>query len=154
MSGNRTNGGGLTIEQREQAVKVAEAAANKLLLNAAGQALDQAIVAGKVLPAQRGYHLAAIETHAGGIEKGIESFNAMFGEGEGAASAASVLTQRVGPRGAPPSAATKPPGYNTPPGWSPPADERLELHSKIADHAAKRGIAYRAAAIEFGALNG
>ena len=156
MSGNSNDGSGsLTLEQREQAVKTAEAGAKKLLLNAAGQAIDQAIVAGKVLPAQRDYHLSAIEAAPGGIEKGIESFNAMFGgKDDGSASATSVLAQRVGPRGAPPSPSAAAGAYATPLGWSPPGAERLELHAKIAEHAKARGIAYRDAAIEFGTING
>ena len=114
------------------------------------QVVNQAIAANRILPAQKDYHLSAIKTHAGGIEQGIEAFNG-FADGDKTKDATAVLEQRIAPSGAP---RTRPgsPTYPTPNGWEPPGDERLELHAKIADHARKRGISYRDAVVEFGAV--
>ena len=142
--------------ERVRKLNEREARLETRVLNAAESDVDAAIAAGRILPAQKDFYLGAITTHADGIEAGAEAFNAAFGAataGGGPATAApAVLTQRIGPTGQPaskPSAA-----YRTPTGWQAPSDERLELHALIADHASKRGIPYRQAAIEFGAIHG
>ena len=145
--------------ERDRTLNEREARLEKRALNAAERDVDAAIAAGRIPPAQKDFFLGAIKTHADGIEAGAEAFNAVFGAvnaGDGAATAApTVLTQRIGPTGQPPAAATQMnAAYRTPAGWNPPHDERLELHAKIADHASKRGIPYRQAAIEFGAIHG
>ena len=140
--------------ERIRKLEEREGRLEKRALNAAERDVDAAAAAGRILPGQKDFYLGAIKTHADGIEAGAEAFNAMFATaGDGAATAApTVLTQRIGPTGQPasrPSAA-----YRTPAGWQAPSDERLELHALIAEHASKRGIPYRQAAIEFGAIHG
>ena len=143
------------LDERESKIQAREAAAKTLLENAAEQAVDQAIVAGTILPAQKDYHLSAIKAHGAGIEKGIEAFNAFTGTGAGNTGVATtVLTRRVGPTGKPPSGRDQAPAFPVPNGWQPPGDERIELHSQIAAYAQKRGIPYVQAVTEFGANNG
>ena len=144
------------LDARETKIAEREAAATKLLENAAEQAVDAAIAANTILPAQKDYHLGAIKTHAGGIEKGIEAFNAFAGSGTGSdtQNASKVLTQRVAPRGQPPTGSAQAPAYPVPNGWAPPSEDRLALHAKIAEYAQKRGIPYAQAITEFGANHG
>ena len=143
------------LSAREQKLVDRETRAAERALNAAARAVDAAIAAGTILPAQKDYHLGSIKGHAGGVESGIDAFNA-FVETAGVDQKIGVLTRRIGPTGAPPRGAerTTAPAYYAPEGWQPPSDERLELHAKIAAHAQKRGIPYREALIEFGALGG
>ena len=116
------------------------------MLNAAERAVDAAVEAGKILPAQKDYHLASIKSHADGIEKGVDAFNSFVETARGAANTnTDVLIQRVGPTGTPPSGAGQrdAPAYLAPNGWQPPSEERLELQTQIAEYAQKRGIPYR-----------
>lgn len=148
------------LDERARKLKVDEEAANAVAMNAAGQAVDAAIAAGRVLPAQKEYHLCAIKSHAHGVWKGIESFNAFAGgaEGDATKSITQHLATRTGPDGKPPGAggggAAPSPAFPVPHGVQAPGEERLELHARIAEYATKRGIPYRQAAVEFGAING
>ena len=144
------------LDEREAAVKSREDDADKAALNAAAQAVDTAIEAARVLPAQKDYHLGAIKAHAEGIWKGIEVFNAFAGsdDAEATRNTTETLTHRIGPRGTPPSGASALDAeFTVPSGWQPPSDERIALHAKIAEYATKRGIPYRQALVEFSAIN-
>ena len=148
------------LDERARKLEADEAAASAVAMNAAGQAVDAAIAAGRVLPAQKDYHLGAIKSHADGVWKGIESFNAFAGgaEGDATKSITQRLATRTGPDGKPPGAggggAAPSPAFPAPHGVQAPGEERLELHARIAEYATKRGIPYRQAAVEFGAING
>lgn len=145
------------LDKRESELKAREDEAAKAALNAAEQAVDAAIRSERILPAQKDYHLNAIRAHPGGVWKGIESFNAFVGGAAGDATQglAQTLTARTGPAGKPPETlggeAPQFPALN---GVQGPSDERLALHGKIAEYATKRGIPYRQAVIEFGAIHG
>ena len=146
------------LAAREAAITQREHAADQLLLNAATHAVDQAIAAGQILPAHRDFHLTTIQAHTDGIEAGLNAFTAFIGaaaETDGGvdlhALGARTLQTRVGPRGAPRAPAA--PAVPLPAGYQ-PAEDQLALHAKIADHAKARGIAFRDAALEFGALTG
>ncbi len=147
-----------SLKAEKAALETKLAASDKtsadLRANAAAQAVDKAIEAGHLLPAEKDYHLSAIKGHIEGVEKGIESFNAlMAAKGEAPTKRTTDLTRRIGPAGPPPSGAEAP-AYPTPHGWHGPSEERLGLHAKIAAHAAQRGITYRDALVEFGAIHG
>ena len=143
------------LAERMQKLAERESAFEKRALNAAESNVDAAIEAGRILPAQRDFYLGAIKTHADGIEAGTAAFNAVLATPEDKKTPTSVLAQRIGPTGQPPADATRMnAAYQTPAGWSPPGEERLDLHAKIADYATKRGIPYRQAALEFGVING
>ena len=145
------------LDERETKLVAREAAAHAAALNAATQAIDAAVASGRVLPAHKGYHLGAIKSHPEGVWKGIESFHAFAGgeAGDATRDQTAALTTRTGPSGAPPSAGgRRDPEFNGAPGWQPPSEGRLALHSRIADYAAKRGIPYRQALTEFGAIHG
>lgn len=141
------------LEADQAKLKTDQDAAAKLLENAAERAVDAAVTAGTILPAQKDYHLGAIKTHAGGIEAGITAFNAFAGPDAGTdAKAVTVaLTQRTAPSGQPPSGQSQAQAYATPAGWTPPSDERMGLHARVAKHARDRGISYREAVVELGA---
>ena len=147
------------IDALEKQLDESRRATNAVLNNAAAQAVDQAVTAGRILPAQKDYHLGAIQSHADGIEAGIAAFNAFAGAGTDAPGSAptGALTQRIGPTGRPPSESDAPAGageFPVPNGWTPPSKERLDLHARIATHARQRGISYREAVIELGAAGG
>lgn len=146
------------LDERERKLKADEEAAKTAAMNAAEQAVDAAVKEGRVLPAQKDYHLAAIKANPDGIWKGIEAFNSFAGgeAGDATKSATQALATRTGPDGKPPSgdAGKSDPSFPAPNGVQGPSEERLELHAKIADYATKRGIPYRQAAVEFGAMSG
>ena len=146
------------LDERERKLEAREAEAQTAALNAATQAVDAAVASGRVLPAHKDYHLGAIKAHPDGVWKGIESFNAFAaGEaGDATRGQTAALATRTGPSGAPPSADDRgrDPAFNGAPGWQPPSEGRLALHARIADYAAQRGIPYRQALTEFGALHG
>ena len=142
------------LDARETKLAEREAAATKLLENAAERAVDAAIGAHTILPAQKDYHLTAIKTHTGGIDQGIAAFNAFVSAGADSAAqdVSKVLTQRIAPRGQPPTGrGDQAPAFTPPSGWAPPSDERTALHARIAAHATERGISYRQAIVELGA---
>ena len=146
------------LATREAALAAREKAADQLVLHAATRAVEQAVDAAQILPAHKDFHLAAIQSHKEGIEAGLTAFAAFVGASADTADGvdlhalgAHTLQSRVGPRGAPRSAAA--PAVPLPAGYQ-PAEDQLALHATIADHAKGRGITFRAAAIEFGALGG
>ena len=147
------------IDDLQRQLDASQTATRTILENSAAQAVDQAVTAGGILPAERDYHLNSIKAHPDGIEKGVEAFNGLM-EARGGTGAtktpAADLTRRTGPAGAPPSGGGPGggPAFLVPNGWTPPSDERLELHSQIAEYAQKRGIPYRQAMTEFGATYG
>ncbi len=135
-----------------------EQTAERLLLHAATRAVEQAVAAGQILPAHRDFHLTTIQAHKDGIEAGLTAFQTFLGASADAdgvdlhALGAQTLQSRVGPRGAPRPSGTAP-AVPVPAGYQ-PAEDQLALHATIADHAKARGITFRDAAIEFGALTG
>ena len=146
------------LATREAALAAREKAADQLVLTAATRAVEQAVAAAQILPAHKDFHLAAIRSHKEGIEAGLTAFAAFVGAsadtGGGVdlqALGARTLQSRVGPRGAPRSSTA--PAVPLPAGYQSDADQ-LALHATIADHAKARGITFRAAALEFGALGG
>ena len=135
------------LREREAAIEQREAAAEQRALNAATAAVDTAVEQGRLAPAQKGFALGAIKTHADGIEGGIAAFEAAY-----AAPAMGGLDKRTGPRGAPPSdGAGRGARFEAPPGFD-VAEEDVKLHAQVSAHARKRGISYRDAVVELGAL--
>ena len=146
-----------SVEEREQAIAAREtaaaadkAAAERLMMNAAERAVDSAISGKRLAPAQKEFVLNSIRTHGDGIEKGIEAFEAAFPAGE-ATPALNQLDRRVGPIGAPGGGAAPPVKFRGPLGVD-VSDEGLTLHAQVAAHSRERGISYRAAVMELGAL--
>ena len=138
------------LAERERKLTERESAAQTAALNAATQAVDGAIAANKIPPAHKEFFLDAIKGNPGGVWKGIESFNATIAERPSAV--LKDLTRRTGPTGQPPGGTDTGGAYPTPHGLHAPSEERLALHAKISEHAARRGISYRDAIIEFGAI--
>lgn len=143
------------IEDLEKQLDTSRTATVTLLANAAAQAVERAVTAGRITPAQKDYHLDSIKSHKDGIEAGIAAFNAFSGSGTDAAPGSidtGTLARRVGPTGTPPGAGGgTTPAFPVPHGWSPPSEERLALHARISEHARARGISYRDAVVELGA---
>ena len=147
-----SNEPGESLEQRADALKKREDALNQRALNAATAAVDRAVEDNRLLPAQRVFALNAIQSHTAGIEAGIEAFEAAY-TAETAQVGLNALGQRTGPRGQPPKGGAG----KAAAAWGPPsghgvADEDVQLHAQVAEHATKRGISYRDAVLEFGAL--
>ena len=143
------------LAEREARLVAREAEATKLLDSAAEQAVDDAIAAKRITPAQRDFFLGSIKSNAGGVSKGIEEFRAAIGDGGGTKTTLDRLRERTAPSGVPRSASPNAgPGGRVPPGWSPPSDERTELHARVAEHARARGISFRDALAEYGAIHG
>ena len=137
------------LREREAAIEKREAAAEQRALNAATAAVDTAVEQGRLMPAQRDFMLGAIRTHAGGIEGGIAAFESAHSQ-----SAMGDLGKRTGPRGAPPSAGgARGAQFEAPAGFDVAADD-VKLHARVAAHAQKRGISYRDAVVELGAMMG
>ena len=141
-----------TLEQRAAALKKREDALETRALNAATTAVDRAVEEDRLLPAQKEFALNAIKTHADGVEAGIEAFEKAY-PAEAAEVDLSALQRRTAPAGVPKKAPAKPTfampadsgGYEV-------ADESVQLHAHVAEHAQKRGISYRDAVLELGAL--
>ena len=138
------------VAARETAANERMEAAERLMMNAATRAVDQAIADKRLAPAQKDFVLNSIKTHAEGIEKGIEAFEAAF-PASSPTPGLNNLDRRVGPRGAP-DTDTAAPAIRTPQGIK-ADDESLELHARVAAHARDRGISYRDAVVELGALS-
>ena len=145
-----TGAGAPSVDEREQKVAAREAAAEKLMMNAAERAVDSAIAGKRLAPAQKEFVLNSIRTHGDGIEKGIEAFEKAFPAGE-ATPALNQLDRRVGPIGAPGGGAAPAVKFRGPLGVD-VSDEGLTLHAQVAAHARERGISYRASVMELGAL--
>ena len=139
-----------SVDEREQKVAAREAAAEKLMMNAAERAVDSAISGKRLAPAQKEFVLNSIRTHGDGIEKGIEAFEKAFPAGE-SAPALNHLDRRVGPIGAPDGGAAPAARFRGPLGVD-VSDEGLTLHAQVAAHARERGISYRQSVMELGAL--
>ena len=139
------------LEAREAAVTAREESAEKLLLNAATRVVDVAIAGKRLLPAQKEFALNAIQHHAEGVEQGIAAFESAYPAETSVAPGLNQLDRRVAPTGAPAHAGASAAGITTPPGVM-VDNEQLTLHGQVAAHARERGISYRAAVLELGAL--
>ncbi len=139
------------LTKREQELAAREKAAEKLMMNAAELAVDAAIAGKRLAPAQKEFVLNSIRTHADGIEKGIEAFEQAFPAGE-AQPALNQLDRRVGPVGAPGGGQAAPAASFTAPLGRTVDEESLTLHAQVAAHARERGISYREAVLQLGAL--
>ena len=136
------------LAARAAKIDTREAALNARLEAAAKAAVEQAITDQRLLPAQRAFALNGITSHPDGIEAGITAFDAAYASDVGS----TPLETRIGPRGAPDKTASHP-------AFAPPAghqvdEERLAFHSAVAKHARTRGISYREAVAELGAVMG
>ena len=138
------------LQRREDALKQREDAHNTRVLNAAEAAVDKAVEDGRLAATQKAFALNAIKGHADGVEAGLKAFEEAYPAGAPKAGPSS-LTRRVGPRGAPSTNAAAAPSFAAPGGYD-VDDEQLQLHGQVADYARKRGISYREAVLEFGAL--
>ena len=130
------------LEAREAAVAARERSLAASLQSRAREVVERAVADGRAAAPQVEYHLAAINGHAGGIERGIALFEASH---QAADPAAAALTRRVGPAGSPASAPTAP-AITVPAGWRPPTVERSRLHARILDVASSRSLSYMEAA--------
>ena len=142
-----------TLQQRADALKKREDALEARALNAATTAVDRAVEEDRLLPAQKEFALNAIKLHAAGVEAGIEAFEKAY-PAETAEVDLSTMQRRTAPAGAPKGAA-KPAAFTMPAdsgGGYQVADESVQLHARVAEHAQKRGISYRDAVLELGAL--
>ena len=142
-----------TLQQRADALKKREDALEARALNAATTAVDRAVEEDRLLPAQKEFALNAIQTHAAGVEAGVEAFEKAY-PAETAEVDLSAMQRRTAPAGAPKKGAAKP-AFTMPAdsgGGYQVADESVQLHARVAEHAQKRGISYRDAVLELGAL--
>ena len=121
------------------------------MLNAATRVVDAAIAAKRLLPAQKEFALNAIANHTEGVEKGIEAFEAAYPAETSSSPALHQLDRRVAPRGAPAAGPASAAGIMVSPGVTVDT-EQLTLHAQVAAHARERGISYRDAVLELGAL--
>ena len=135
-----------SIENRERRAAEREEAATRLMMNAAERSVDAAVQDKRLAPAQKGFVLNSIRTHPDGIEKGIEAFEAAFPAGSPALNS---LDRRTAPAGAP--AAAPAARFHGPQGAA-VSEDGLQLHAQVAQHAQQRGISYRQAVMELGAL--
>ena len=132
---------------RETKVAAREQAAQTLLTNAATRAVDAAVAAKRLLPAQKDFALAAVLNHADGVEKGLDAFEAAY---PGEVAALQTLDTRIGPQGQPAGAAEAPRFHAT--AGRPVDQDQLQRHAQVAQHACDRKISYRDAVLELGAM--
>ena len=85
------------------------------------------------------------------MEKGIEAFEAAYPAETSAVPAVNQLDRRVAPAGAPAAGPSSAAGIMVSPGATVDS-EQLTLHAQVAAHARERGISYRDAVLELGAL--
>lgn len=148
-----TGGGDATdLAGRERRAADREAAAERLMMNAAERAVDDAVRGQRLAPAQKQFVLDAIRAHSGGIEAGIAAFEAAYPADGGSRPALGSLDRRTGPAGPGPGRTTAPAAAFRPPTGRRVDEDALELHSHVAEHARERGISYREAVMELGAL--
>ena len=150
--GNETEPTAGELNAQRGALKKRQEAFDERVLNSAEAAVDKAVEDKRLMPAQKDFVLHGIKTHEKGVEAGLAAFEKAY-----AADVVSVetnaLDKRVGPRGAPRREADgQAPRFNSAPGYADVDEEQLDLHGKVADYARKRGISYREAVLEFGAL--
>ena len=138
------------LQAREDAVKAREEAVRKQELSAAEAAVDRAVEDKRLLPAQKDFALAAIKSHADGITAGVEAFEKAY-SAEAADVDLDALERRTAPRGAPRKGAAAATAFEAPKGYA-VTDDSVQLHGQVAEHARKRGISYRDAVLELGAL--
>ena len=135
------------LNKREQQIKAREEAYEQRMNAAATKAVDQAIEERRLLPAQKEFVLNSILNHKEGVEAGLNAFETAYPSSH----VAPTLEKRVGPTGFPPSRQSGQSGFVVPSGYT-VDDAGMQLHGQVAEHARKRGISYRDAVMEMGAL--
>ena len=116
----------------------------------AAEAVDAAIEACDITPAERDYHLSSIRS-SDSLRSGLQAFrDHLAARRKAGAVPSESLQQRTSPRGAPPPR-TPPAAFTGMPGAEIIDESRVSLHESIVNYAAKRQISYREAAVELGA---
>ena len=135
------------LNERERQIKAREDAYEQGMNAVAEKTVERAIKDKRLLSAQKEVVLQPILNHKDRVEAGLSAFETAYPSGH----VAPALEKRVGPSGSPPSRQQGQSGFVVPSGNA--VDEKgMQFHSQVAEHARKRGISYRDAVVELGAL--